>query len=257
MTENYIECLIVRRLKDAILQAPVTEERDGELIDIISEMPPDSIFTDNPCPHVCNQFLVNKRINVYVAYRLYAKAMGDSPQEEPEDIKLLVRTLTAYYSAYYDLLFECWDYLQPLAISDGILTGDSHPRDAFKIILDDVFIKNFSSLSNDDRPLDKQARSIHSRTDRDIKDNKNTLANLKSDEEETRKIKFTNRQISMSSSDWDTEFETLHPLSQLLFTLADKHKKKSSVIATAQKHFLQTTIDRQRESITYHRRLFK
>jgi hypothetical protein len=246
MTENYIECLIVRRLKDAVLQVPVTEERDGELIDIISEMPPDSIFTDNPCLHVCNQFIVNKRINVYVAYRLYAKARGDSPQEEPEDIKLLVRTLTAYYSAYYDLLFECWDYLKPLAISEGILTEESHPRDAFKIILDGVFIKNFISLSNDNRSLDKQARSIHDRITRDMKDNKNTLENTK----------LTRREISMLYADWDTEFQTLHPLSQLLFTLADKHKKKSSVIATAQKHFLQTTIDRQREQKTYHRRLF-
>lgn len=246
MTENYIECLIVRRLKDAVSQVPITEKRVGELVELISDMPPDSILTDHPCQNVLDQFLVNKRINVYVAHRLFTKARGDSPQKEPEDIKFLVRTLTAYYSAYYDLLFECWDYLKPLAISEGILTEESHPRDAFKIILDDVFIKNFISIGKDDRSTHKQARSIHNRVTRDLKDNKNTLENTK----------LTRREISMLSADWDTEFQTLHPLSQLLFTLADKHKKRSSVIATAQKHFLQTAINRQREQITYHRRLF-
>ena len=222
------------------------EESVCELSYLISNMPPDSILNDYPYRNVWDQFLVNKRINVYVASRLYAKAQGNSPQIESEDIVDLVRSLAAYYQAQYNLIFECWDYLKPIAIIDEILTEDSQPRDAMKIILEDGFNKVFNKLSKDNRSLDKQARSIHDRANRDIKDNRNILLNKK----------LTNRDISMSESDWDVEFETLHPLLQLLMNVSTKHSKKSLVIATAVKHCRQTLIDHQREQVTYHRRLF-
>ena len=240
------ECLAVARIENAILQMPVGEERAGELVDIIMDMPPESILNENFSPRALYQFWTNKSINAFVASRLYAKALGLSPEKEPECIKDLVRSLAAHYQAQYELLFECWDYLKPIAVKDGLLNNDSQPKDALKIILNDGFTKAFTSISRDNRSLDKQARSIHDRAKGDIRDNRKVLE----------KVKLSNREVSRISLDWDIEAETSHPLLQLLLNLSDRHGKKSRVIATAFNHYGQTLVDFQREQITYHRRLF-
>ena len=157
-----------------------------------------------------------------------------------------MRSLAAYYHAQYDLLFECWEHLKPAAVKDGLLTQTDRPGDALKIILDDGFTQAFANLAKDNRSVGKQARSIHNRANRDIKTNRNNLAD----------VDLNSREISIMSHDWDIEFETLHPLLQLLLNIATNHSKKPGIIATAHKHYSQTLIDYQREQITHHRRLF-
>lgn len=240
------ECLAVARIENENLQMPIGEERTGELISLIIDLPPESILNEIFSLDAWYHFLTNKNINACVASRLYAKAMGLSPMKEPEGIKDLVRSLAAHYQAQYDLLFECWDYLKPIAVEDGLLDNNSQPKDALRIILNDGLIKCFTSLFSDKRSPDKQARSIHDKTMRDIRDNRKVL----------REVKLSNREMSVMSLDWDIEYETHHPLLQLLLNLSDRHGNKSRVIATAFNHYGQTLVDYQREQITYHRRLF-
>lgn len=245
MTPDWIECLIATNLRE--LHHPVKDQKLDELGNMIGDdIPPDSILTEFSIAKVGHQFLVNKRINTYTAHRLRVKARGNEPQSEPPDIKGLVRSLAAYYHAQYDLLFECWEHLKPAAVRDGLLSQTDRPGDALKIILDDSFYQAFANLAKDNRSLGKQARSIHDRATRDIAANKNNLADAD----------LNSREISIMSHDWDIEFETLHPLLQMLLNIATNQSKKPGVIATAHKHYSQTLIDYQREQITYHRRLF-
>lgn len=246
--ENYIECFVIGSAKNAVTQLPIDDANLDNIGAVIDGIPPESILKNTQSLSVWNQFLINKRINFYVAARIYAKARGSGVErDEPEDIKELVRTLAAYYHAQYSLIFECWDYLKPLAISDGLLNSESQPRDALQIILNDVFIKSFAKISKDNRPIGKQARSIHDRVTRDISDNRKNLS----------QCKLGNREISRMSADWDMELEASHPLLQLLLNIATKQSKKSGVIAGASKTFSQDLILYLDAQKTYHRRLYR
>lgn len=228
------------------LSAP--NKRGEELSRIIADIPPDSILANQISKAVWDLFIVNKRINIHTAQRLYAKSQGDEVERTvPEDIRGLVRSLTAYYSAQYDLIFECWDELKPSAIKANLLSRNSKPRDALKIILDAGFVTAFSEKVMDIRSIDKQAHAIYDRLARDIKTNQKSLADTD----------MAPRERSKVSADWDIELETLDPLLQLLLNISIKNSRKPGVIATATIRLSLALLDYQREQSVYHRRLYK
>lgn len=231
-----------------IQQLPEPEKKMEELRHIIADIPPDSILANQISKAVWDLFLVNKRINIHTAQRLNVRSQGDAVESTiPEDIKGLVVSLAAYYSAQYDLIFECWDELKPSAIKANLLSRNSKPRDALKIILDAGFVTAFKEKVVDIRSIDKQAHAIYDRLTRDIKTNQKSLVGTNMSPRERSKI----------SADWDIELEALDPLLQLLLNISTKNSRKPGVIASATIRLSMALLDYQREQSVYHRRLYK
>jgi hypothetical protein len=250
------------------------KKRLNEVVQIVSNVPPDSIIQQWCSRTVVESFLSEKQKNFFVADRIASKIEGIEPKYEvPPHLGNLVKALAAFHNAQYNLIYECWDDLKKAAIKQQLIPGNAQPKDFYKLMLEAHYIDAYSKLQNDVSTDKQRLNSQQKQINRDLKyyencaclnaeldsliependPSKSHLENLKIAEAYREQRKKLNYKVAAMQKAWGAEYGTLSQVRQLFFDVVDAQCVKSNVVATANNFYKETIKDKLRAEYEYY-----
>jgi hypothetical protein len=115
--------------------------KSNEVTKLLLDIPPDSIILNECSRTLMVSFLLEKQKNLFVADRIASKIQGVEPKfKAPQHLDNLVKALTAFHNAQYNLIYECWEDLKKAAIKEHLIPDNAQPKDFCKLMLETYYI---------------------------------------------------------------------------------------------------------------------